>query len=58
MKNKEQERENRKELIGWDHIVNLAWDEKTSIALAFGDWPTGYTAFLVKQSIYRDMIVI
>lgn len=24
----------------------------------FGDWPTGYTSFLVKQSIHREMKVI
>lgn len=31
---------------------------KPRVGLAFGDWLTGYTEFLVNRSIYRDTKVI
>lgn len=58
------EEKNRKYRIGCGHIVSLVWSEKeqgkkyrSRAALLFGGWLTGYTAFLLKQSIYRDMKV-
>lgn len=54
-------------MIDWSHTVNLIFgtrrNDKVGIESevdfgVFGDWPTGYTAFLVKQSIHRGMKVI
>ena len=54
-KKKNKEEKNRKYLTGWAHTVDLAWGEKEQeirielrAGLVFGDWLTGYTAFLVK----------
>ena len=62
---KSKEEKNRKYLTGWGHRVNLAWGEKEQgnkyrAQSWLGVWglATGYTAFLVKQSIYRDIKVI
>lgn len=59
------EEKNRKYLIGWGHIVDPIYDEKRQeisveprAGSPFGDRLTGYTAFLVKWSIYRDRKVI
>lgn len=52
---KKKEEKNTKYLIGWGHTVDLAWGQKEQeirielrAGLVFGDWLTGYTAFLVK----------
>ena len=62
---KDREEKNRKYLIGWSYMVTLDWSEKeqrnmyrAQAGLAFGHWPTPYTAFLVKWSVYRHTKVI
>lgn len=43
--------------------ANIKWikNEKISVEprvnFTFGDWPSGYTVFLAKQSNYREMKV-
>ena len=50
-KNKEQEKESRK------CIRNKEISIEPRVCLAFGDWLTGYTAFLVKGNVSRDVQV-
>ena len=57
IKKKSKDETNRKSPIGWDHKVTPDGREKAGLGLVFMDWPTGYTACLVKQNIYEDMNV-
>lgn len=54
IKNKEEA--SRKHLIDWGHIVNLSGVRRPRGGLALEEWQCEYTVFLVKQSVYRDML--
>lgn len=55
---KNKEKTDRICLIGWGHIVNLVWDEKAQVDLAWGDWLTefycvsGQAEYLQRQESY------